>query len=61
LSKVVLDTNILLVCVSTHSRLHWIFKYLVQKKYQLFVTTEILKQVKFPAVNVINTDQFKIV
>lgn len=42
--KVVLDTNILLVCISDRSKLHWIFEYLITKRYVLCVTTEILSE-----------------
>jgi putative PIN family toxin of toxin-antitoxin system len=42
--KVVLDTNILLVCISSNSRLHWIFKKLINQDYTLCVTTDILAE-----------------
>lgn len=44
MKKVVLDTNVLLVSISDKSRLHWIFKSLLEKKYKLCVTTEILSE-----------------
>jgi uncharacterized protein len=44
LKKVVLDTNVLLVSLSTKSKLHWIFKNLVDENYILCVTTEILAE-----------------
>ena len=40
--KVVLDTNILLVSISSKSKYHWIFSKLLDNQYQLFVTNEIL-------------------
>jgi len=40
--KVVIDTNILLTCVSTRSKTNWIFRALLAKRYVLCVTTEIL-------------------
>jgi len=40
--RVVLDTNVLLVSVSDRSPYHWIYLGLIQGKYELCVTTEIL-------------------
>lgn len=40
--RVVLDTNVLLVSVSSHSAYHWIFQKLIQGQYQLCVSNEIL-------------------
>jgi len=40
--KVVLDTNILLVSISSKSKYHWIFKNLLNNKYQLYVSNEVL-------------------
>jgi putative PIN family toxin of toxin-antitoxin system len=42
LEKVVLDTNVLLVSISSKSNLHWIFKSLLEGEYTLCVTTDIL-------------------
>lgn len=44
MQKVVLDTNVLLVSISEKSKLHWIFKSLVDKRYELCVTTGILNE-----------------
>jgi uncharacterized protein len=44
LKKVVLDTNVLLVSLSTKSKLHWVFKDLVEGKYILCVTSDILME-----------------
>jgi len=44
LLKVVLDTNVLLVSVSSRSKLHWIFEDLINGKYTICVTTEILNE-----------------
>lgn len=40
--KVVLDTNVLLVSISSKSKYHWIYEKLISDEYDLFVTTEIL-------------------
>ena len=40
--KVVLDTNILLVSISSKSKYHWVFKKLLNSEYNLYVTNEIL-------------------
>jgi len=42
--KVVLDTNVLLVSISSKSKLHWVFKNLLEQKYTLCVTTDILAE-----------------
>lgn len=44
MKKVVLDTNVLLVSISTKSKLHWIFEKLVHKDYEICVTTDILSE-----------------
>ncbi|MFA5804639.1 MAG: putative toxin-antitoxin system toxin component, PIN family [Melioribacteraceae bacterium] len=40
--KVVLDTNVLLVSISSKSKYHWIYDKLVDDEYDLFITNEIL-------------------
>ncbi len=40
--KVVLDTNVLLVSISSRSKYHWIFQELLDGTYDLFVTNGIL-------------------
>lgn len=42
--KVVLDTNVLLVSISPRSRYRWIFDALLDKRFTLCVTTEILME-----------------
>lgn len=42
--KIVLDTNVLLVCISERSRLHWLFEALQNEQFTLCVTTEILAE-----------------
>lgn len=42
--RVVLDTNILLVSISSKSIYHWIFKRLLEGGYKLFITNEILTE-----------------
>ena len=44
MQRVVLDTNVFLVCISERSRLHWIFSKLQAGEYMLYVTTEILAE-----------------
>jgi putative PIN family toxin of toxin-antitoxin system len=44
LKKVVLDTNVLLVSISERSKLHWVFKTLLEGEYTLCVTTDILAE-----------------
>lgn len=40
--RLVIDTNVLLVSISTRSSLRWIFDLLLEGKYQLCVTTDML-------------------
>ena len=42
--KIVIDTNILLVCISDRSPYHLIFKSFIEQKFDLCVTTEILNE-----------------
>lgn len=42
--KIVLDTNVLLVSLPTHSKYHPIFQALLRKEYDLFVTNEVLAE-----------------
>ncbi|QBN19298.1 putative toxin-antitoxin system toxin component, PIN family [Flavobacterium nackdongense] len=42
MKKVVLDTNVLLVSISSKSKLHWVFKNLLEANYILCITTDIL-------------------
>lgn len=42
--KVVIDTNILLVSISRRSPFHWIFQQLIDGKYIICITTEILSE-----------------
>ena len=42
--KVVLDTNVFLVCISKRSKLHWVFDALLKGRYTLCVTTDILAE-----------------
>jgi putative PIN family toxin of toxin-antitoxin system len=42
LRKIVLDTNVLLVSISSKSKLHWLFKGLLNEEFILCVTTDIL-------------------
>jgi putative PIN family toxin of toxin-antitoxin system len=44
MTHVVLDTNVLLVCVSDRSPYHLIFKAFLENKYTLCVTTDILDE-----------------
>lgn len=42
--KVVLDTNILLVSISDRSSHHWVYKSLLDQKYELAVSNSILNE-----------------
>ena len=40
--KVVIDTNVLLVSISSFSKYHWLFRLITEKKIELCITNEIL-------------------
>lgn len=42
--RLVIDTNVFLVSLSPNFRLHWIFEYLIEGRFELCVTTEILNE-----------------
>lgn len=42
--KIVIDTNVLLVSLPRHSKYHLIFLQLLQKRYELCITTDILNE-----------------
>jgi len=42
--RIVLDTNILLVSVSSKSKYHWIFQKILNGTFDLYVTNEILAE-----------------
>ena len=42
--KVVIDTNALLVSISKRSPYHWLYKTVIEKKIDVYLTTEILHE-----------------
>jgi len=42
--RFVLDTNVLLVSISSRSPYHWIFRGLLDGHYELFLSNEILTE-----------------
>lgn len=42
--NIVVDTNVLLVSISSKSKYHWIFQALLSGEYNLFLTNEILTE-----------------
>lgn len=42
--KVVLDTNVLLVSISSRSKYHWIYEKLLNNEFDLYITNEILME-----------------
>ena len=42
--RVVLDTSVLLVSISSKSDAHWIFQGLLQEKFELIISNEILSE-----------------
>ena len=40
--KIVLDTNVLLVSISSRSKHHWIFQRLLKEVYDLYISNEML-------------------
>lgn len=44
--KVVIDINVLLVSISKQSPYHWLYKAVIEKKIEVYLTTEILHEYK---------------
>lgn len=42
--RVVLDTNVLLVSISSRSKYHWVFESLLNGRYELYITNDILTE-----------------
>ena len=42
--NIVLDTNVLLVSISEFSKYHWLYRLLIEKKFNLYMTNEILTE-----------------
>ncbi len=42
--RVVIDTNVLLVSVSSFSKYHWIYQLIIRKEIEVFITNEILTE-----------------
>ena len=42
--KIILDTNILLVSISEYSQYHWLYKALINKEFDIYITNEILTE-----------------
>ena len=42
--KIILDTNVLLVSISEYSQYHWLYKALLNKEFDLYITNEILTE-----------------
>ena len=42
--RIVLDTNCLLVSISERSKYHWLFQAICQKRFDLFISNEILTE-----------------
>ena len=42
--RLVIDTNVFLVSLAPNFRLHWIFEYLIEGRFELCITTEILNE-----------------
>ena len=42
--KVVIDTNVLLVSISARSPYHWLYKAVIEKKIDVYLTTDILHE-----------------
>ena len=42
--RVVIDTNVLLVSISSKSKYHWVFRKLLDAEFDLFITNDILME-----------------
>ena len=61
---VVIDCNVFVVCLTSRSPYHYIYRSLVQRKFTLVVSQEILleydvlKTISFPKLTAISLDEF---
>jgi len=42
--RIVIDTNVLLVSISSYSKYHWIYKLIIENKIEIFITNEIISE-----------------
>ena len=42
--NIVIDTNVLLVSISEYSKYHWLFKAILEKRFDVYLTNEILSE-----------------
>lgn len=42
--RIVIDTNVLLVAISSKSKYHWIFEKLLHSEFDLFITNDVLTE-----------------
>jgi predicted nucleic acid-binding protein len=42
--RFVIDTNVLLVSISSKSQYHWIFQGLIDQEFEIAITTDILSE-----------------
>jgi putative PIN family toxin of toxin-antitoxin system len=42
--RIVLDTNVILISISSRSKYHWVFQSLLKSRYELFITNDILTE-----------------
>ena len=42
--SIVLDTNVLVVSISEFSKYHWLYRCIIEKKFDLYITNEILTE-----------------
>ncbi|MCU0341329.1 MAG: putative toxin-antitoxin system toxin component, PIN family [Spirosomaceae bacterium] len=53
--KLVIDTNVLLVSISSYSRFHWLYRAIIEGKVTLFITNEIMSEYAEKLLEKLNT------
>ena len=44
MKRIVIDTNVLLVSVSSYSKYHWIYQLIIKQEIEVFITNEIISE-----------------
>lgn len=57
--RIVIDTNVLLVAISSKSKYHWIFEKLLNFQFDLFITNDVLTEYKEDISSKYNTNVAK--
>lgn len=61
--RIVIDTNVLLVAISSKSKYHWVFEKLLNSHSHLLVANDkhfdVVKNLDFPSIKVVSIKEFE--